>query len=62
MSLEETKETVELHKRVFEFEFKNTYEIEKHNAMTRMHDNKVNNITECNLLHDVISSRKRTKH
>ena len=30
--------------------------------MTRIHDNEVNNIAECNLLHDIINPPKRAKH
>ena len=30
--------------------------------MTRVHNKKVNKIPECNLLHDIINSSKRTKH
>ena len=29
--------------------------------MTRIHNNEVNNINECNLLHDIINPSKRTK-
>ena len=30
--------------------------------MTRIHNNKVKNITECNLLHDIINPPKRAKN
>ena len=30
--------------------------------MNRIHDNKVNNIAECNLLHDMINPSKHTKN
>ena len=30
--------------------------------MTVIYDNKVNNIAECNLLHDIINSPTLTKH
>ena len=30
--------------------------------MTRMHDNEVKNIDECNLLHDIINPPKRAKN
>ena len=30
--------------------------------MNRIHYNKVSNIAECNLLHDIINPPKRTKH
>ena len=36
--------------------------IENINKMIYMHDNEVNNIAECNLLHDIINPPKRTKH
>ena len=29
--------------------------------MMRIHDNEVNKISECNLMHDIINSPKRTK-
>ena len=31
-----------------------------HNGMTRMHDNEVNHIYECNLLHDILNNPERT--
>ena len=30
--------------------------------MTRIHNNKVKDIAECNLLHDIINTPKRAKH
>ena len=30
--------------------------------MTRIHNNEVNNISECNVLHDIITPPKRTKN
>ena len=30
--------------------------------MTHIHDNKVNDIAECNLLHDILNPYKRTKN
>ena len=30
--------------------------------MTRIHNNEVNNIAECNLLHDIINTPRRTKN
>ena len=45
-SLKKKKEKLELHKRVFECELKNTYNIEIQNYMTCIHDNKVNNTAE----------------
>ena len=35
--------------------------MENHNDMTRIYDNKVNKIAECNILHDIINPSKRTK-
>ena len=32
------------------------------NIMNRIHDNKLNNISECYLLHDIINASKRTKN
>ena len=43
MSLEEKMKKLELHKRAFECELKNTYNIESQNGMTYKHDNKLNN-------------------
>ena len=61
MSLEETKESLDCHKRAFEDEKKNSYGIENRNDMTRIHNNEVNNIAEWNLLHDIINPPKQTK-
>ena len=36
-------------------EYQNTH-------MTRIHDNELNNIAECNLLHDMINTPKHTKN
>ena len=41
--------------------FKNTYGIENMNGMTLIHDNKLNNISECNLLHYIPNPPKCTK-
>ena len=62
MSLEETKEKLEWRKRVFECKIKNTYEIEIQNGMTCMHNKEVNNISQWDLLHDVINPPKRTRN
>ena len=62
MSLDDKKWRLELHKRVFECELKNTYDIEIQNDMTRIHDNKVNNISEWNLLHDILNPPKPKKN
>ena len=40
---------------------KNTYVIEIQNGIACIHDNKVNNIAEWNLLHDILNTPKRTK-
>ena len=40
---------------------KNKHDIESHNGMTRINDNEVKNIAECNLLYDIINPPKRTK-
>ena len=40
----------------------NTYDIEIQNGMTYIHDNKVNKISECNLIHYTINPPKHTKH
>ena len=48
-------------KRAFEIKLKNTYDIKIPNVMTRIHGEKVNKITECNLIHDIINPSKRTK-
>ena len=53
VSLEETKENIDWRKRAFEYEKKNSYGIENRNYMTRMQNNEVRNISECNLLHDI---------
>ena len=61
MRLEETKEKVKQHKRSFEHELKITNGIENRNNMTLIHDDQVNKIGECNLLHDIINPLKHTK-
>ena len=49
-------------KRAFEWEQKSTYGIEDQNDMMRIHYREVNKISECNLLHDIINTPKRTKN
>ena len=61
MSLDENKQKTEWRKRAFLSELENTYDIEIQDGMTCIHDNEVNNIAECNLLHDIINPPKRTK-
>ena len=46
---------------VLKLKLKNTYGIENQNDMARKKDNEENNISECNLLHDVINHPKCTK-
>ena len=60
-SLEETKEKLDWCKRAFEYENKNSYGIENRNDMTLIHNNEVKNITEYNLLHNIINPPKRPK-
>ena len=40
----------------------NIYRIKNYNYMTHIHDNKVNKISECNILHDTINPYKHTKN
>ena len=61
MSLEETKEKLDLSKHVFEYKKKNSYGIENRNDMTRIHDNEGKNISEYHLLNDIINTLKRAK-
>ena len=61
MSLDDTKEKLELRKSAFEIKQKNTYGIENHNDMTRIHDNEVNNIAKSILMHYIINTPKHTK-
>ena len=49
-------------KRAFEYNQNNSYGIENQNDMTRIHNNEVNNIAECNLLHDTIHPPKGAKN
>ena len=46
---------------MFECKIENTYDIESHNGMTCIHDNKVNNIHKLNLTHDILNPPKHTK-
>ena len=41
---------------------KKSHGIENKNDMTRIHNNEVNNIAECNLLHDIIHPPKCAKN
>ena len=60
-SLENTKEDMDQRKCAFEYKTKNVYGIKNQNDMTCIHINEVDNIYECNLLHDIINHPKRTK-
>ena len=60
MSLDETKEKMEWQKSALEY--KNSYVIEKWDKLIHIHDNEVNSIAECNLLHDIINPPKRAKN
>ena len=62
MSLEYKKESLEWHKHGFECGHENTYGIENRNDMTRINDDEVNNISECNFLHDIIHFPKHNKN
>ena len=41
---------------MFEIELEYIYDAKIQNGMTCMHDNKVNKIAECNLLHDILNT------
>ena len=58
MSLYGKKENTERHERAFESKLENTYYIEIQNIMTAIHGNKVNKLSEFNLLHDIINPPK----
>ena len=49
-------------KRAFENELKNIYDMKILKSTNRIHDNKLNKIYECNLLHDILNPSKRTKN
>ena len=51
-----------LHKRAFESELKYIYDIKRPNRINDIHDNEVNKIYECNLLHDILNPSKLTKN
>ena len=46
---------------MFEYEKKHSYRIENRNDMTRIHNSKIKNLDECDLLHDIINYPKRAK-
>ena len=48
--------------RAFESEMKIIYDINRLNGMNRIHDKEVNNISGCNLLHDILDPSKLTKN
>ena len=60
MSFEDSKEKFEWRKLAFEYVQK-THGIENQNDMIGIHENKVNKISEWNLLHDIINPPKITK-
>ena len=60
ISLNETKEIIELRKRALEYE--SSYVIENLDKMIYIHANEVKDIAECNLLHDIINPPKIAKN
>ena len=46
---------------MFERELKSIYVIKIQNRMTYIHENKLNKISKCNLLHDILNPSKGTK-
>ena len=59
--LDDNKEKIELFKRAFESELENTYDIEIQNGMTFIHEKRVNKLSECYLLHDILDPSKLTQ-
>ena len=57
MSLDENKEW---RKRVFGSELENIYDVKNQNGMTCIHENKVDKISEQNLLHYILNPSKNT--
>ena len=49
------------YKRVFESKLKYIFDIKRPNGMNCIHENKVNNISECNLPYDMLDFSKCTK-
>ena len=60
MSLDDTREKINQRKRALEYE--SSYVIENRAKIIYIKDNEVNNISECNLLHDIINTPKRAKN
>ena len=60
LSLDDIHE--EWRKSVFGSEYKYKYDVNSLNDMNHIHDNKVNNIAEWNLLHDILNTPKCTKN
>ena len=58
MSLDEK----EWRKHAFEYKVKYIYDINRSKGMNSIHENKVNNIAHCHLLHDILNPYKRTKY
>ena len=61
MSLEDTKENLDRNRCAYEYEKRTSYGIENQNDMTHIHNNEVNIIAECSLLHDIINPPERAK-
>ena len=51
----------EWRKRELGSKLENIYDVKSLNDMNNIHDNKVNNIAECNLLNDIVNTSKCTK-
>ena len=49
-------------KNAFERKIENVYDMKISNDMKFTHDNKVNKISECNLIRDILYPSKRTKY
>ena len=43
---------------MFEIELENIYELKSLNDINFIHDSEVNNIAECNLIHDILNLSK----
>ena len=47
--------------RAFECELESIYDIKRQNIITCIHEKKVNKISECNLLHNILNPSKSNK-
>ena len=56
------KRKIDWRKSEFKYTLKNTYGIENRNYMMPMHNDKVNKISEFNLLHDIINPPKHNRN